>query len=81
MSIKTKQRRSFTLSTEVVGWINSKANEYEISRSELVDRLLGRHCQEEREKEMKEGYRVLENILKDTAQASLSLQKKVIPDY
>jgi len=34
-----------------------------------------------RRKEMEEGYKALSDTLRSTAQASLSLQKKVIPDY
>lgn len=81
IKIKQKQRRTFTLSTNILTWIDLKAQENKISRSEFINRLLDKHFQEEREKKMMEGYKALENILKNTAQASLSLQKKVIPDY
>jgi len=81
MKTQQKQRRTFTLSTHVLGWIDLKAKEYKVSRSELVDQLLDKYYQEERQKKMEEGYKALANILKSTAQTSLSIQKKVIPDY
>lgn len=76
-----KQRRTFTLSPYVLGWIDSKAKEDKISRSELVDKLLDRYSQEEKRKQMEEGYKVLRDALKDAARASLSATRKVIPDY
>ncbi len=81
MAVKNKQRRTFTLSTNILAWIDSKAQENKISRSELIDRLLDKYFQEDRQKKMIEGYEALGDILKNTAQASLSLQKKVIPKY
>jgi len=78
---KQKQRRTFTLSTDILAWIDSKAKKNKISRSELIDRLLYKYFQEERQKKMIEGYKAFGNILKNTSQASLSFQKKVIPDY
>ena len=83
MSTKTekKQRRTFTLSSRVLGWVEVKAKEYKMSRSELVNQLLDRHYQEERKQKMEEGYKALGKVLKRSARASLSLQKKVIPDY
>lgn len=50
MKIEKKRRHTFTLSTYILGWIDSKAKEYKVSRSELVDRLLDRYYQEERQK-------------------------------
>ena len=81
IKVVQKQRRTFTLSPYVLGWIDSKAKEDKISRSELVDRLLGRYSQEEKQKELEEGYKALRGILKDAARATSSLRKKVIPDY
>ncbi|MEA1964216.1 MAG: hypothetical protein U9O41_03705 [Candidatus Aerophobetes bacterium] len=83
MAIRTKQRqrRTFTLPTNILAWIDSKAKENKISRSELINRLLHKYFQEERQKKMIEGYKAFGDILKNTAQASLSSQKKVIPDY
>jgi len=81
MKVEPKRRRTFTLSLEVLGWIDSKAKESKVSRSELVNQLLDSHYQEERKKEMEQGYKALGDILKTTAQASFSLQKKVVPDY
>ena len=81
MAVKNKQRRTFTLSTNILAWIDSKAQENKISRSELIDRLLDKYFQEDRQKKMIEGYKALRDTLKNTAQASLSLQKKVIPKY
>jgi len=79
--VEPKQRRTFTLSPYVLGWIDSKAKEDKISRSELVDKLLDRYSQEEKRKQMEEGYKVLRDVLKDAARASLSATRKVIPDY
>ena len=81
MKVEPKRRRTFTLSLEVLGWIDSKAKKSKVSRSELVNQLLDSHYQEERKKEMEQGYKALGDILKTTAQASFSLQKKVVPDY
>jgi len=81
MPVKNKQRRTFTLSTNILAWIDSKAQENKISRSELIDRLLDKYFQEDRQKKMIEGYKALGDTLKNTAQASLSLQKKAIPEY
>jgi len=81
MKIEQKQRRTFTLSTHILGWVDSKAKEYKVSRSELINQLLNRCYQEERQKKMEEGYKALGDILKSTAQAGLSLQKKAVPDY
>jgi len=81
MKVEQKQRRTFTLSAQVLGWLDSKAKEYKVSRSELVNQLLDTYYQQERKKEMEEGYKALGDILRETAQASFSLQKKVVPDY
>jgi len=81
MAVKNKQRRTFTLSTNVLAWIDSKAQENKISRSELIDRLLDKYFQEDRQKKMIEGYKALGDTLKNTAQASFYLQKKGIPEY
>ena len=81
MKVEQKQRRTFTLSAQVLGWLDSKAKESKVSRSELVNQLLDRYYQEERKKEMEEGYKALGDILQESAQASFSLQKKVVPDY
>jgi len=78
---KQKQRRAFTLSTNILAWIDSKAQENKVSRSEFIDQFLHKYFHEERQKKMMEGYKALGDILKNTAQASLSSQKKVIPDY
>ena len=78
---RTKTRVTFTLSPYITKWINSKAQEYEISRSELVNQLLNKYYQREKEKKMEDGYKSLGDILKITTRASLSLQKKVLPDY
>jgi len=40
-----KERLTFTLSPNVVGWIVSKAREKKISRSELIDQVLDRYLQ------------------------------------
>ncbi len=76
-----KQRRTFTLSTQVLRWIESKAKEQKTTRSALVDQLLDRYLQQEKARQMEEGYKALRGILKRTAKTSKSLQKKVIPDY
>ena len=76
-----KQRRTFTLSTQVLRWIESKAKEQKTTRSALVDQLLDRYLQQEKTRQLEEGYKALRGILKGTAKASKSLQKKVIPDY
>jgi len=76
-----KERLTFTLSPNVVGWIVSKAREKKISRSELIDQVLDRYLQQERQKKMEEGYKALGTVLRNTAQASLPLQKKAVPDY
>lgn len=81
MKVEQKQRRTFTLSAQVLGWLDSKAKESKVSRSELVNRLLDSYYQEERKKEIEEGYKALGDILRESAQASFSLQKKVVPDY
>lgn len=81
IGIVPKQRRTFTLSTQVLRWIESKAKEQKTSRSALVDRLLDRYLQQEKEKQLEEKYKALRDILKGTAKASKSLQRKVIPDY
>ncbi len=81
MKVEQKQRRTFTLSAQVLGWLDSKAKESKVSRSELVNQLLDRYYQEERKKEIAEGYKALGGILQESAQASFSLQKKVVPDY
>ena len=81
IGIVPKQRRTFTLSTQVLRWIESKAKEQKTSRSALVDRLLDRYLQQEKEKQLEEKYKALKHILKGTAKASKSLQRKVIPDY
>jgi len=83
MPVKTeqKQRRTFTLSPHILRWIDSKAKEYKVSRSELVNQLLDRYYQEDKQKKMEEGYKALGDILRKIAKAGLSLQKKVVPDY
>ena len=81
IKVMQKQRRTFTLSPNVLVWIDATAKESKVSRSELVDRLLARHSQLEKEKQMEEGYKAMRGILKDAAQATSSLRKKVIPDY
>ncbi len=81
LGIGPRQKCSFTLSPRVVKWIESKAREYKVSRSKLVDQVLDRESQKEKEEQMKEGYNALKDILKATAKASTSLQRKVIPDY
>jgi len=81
MKVEQKQRRTFTLSAQVLGWLDSKAKESKVSRSELVNQLLDRYFQEERKKEMEEGYKALGDILQESALVFLSLQKKVVPDY
>lgn len=79
--IKRKERRTITLSPSNLEWIDLKAREYGISRSEFVDRFIGECQQREKEQKMEAGYKALGDILKKTARVSLSLQKKVIPDY
>ena len=81
MKVEQKQRRTFTLPAQVLGWLDSKAKESKVSRSELVNQLLDRYFQEERKKEMEEGYKALGDILQESALVFLSLQKKVVPDY
>jgi len=81
LGIGPRQKCSFTLSPRVVKWIESKAREYKVSRSKLVDQVLDRESQKEKEEQMKEGYNALKDILKATAKSSTSLQRKVIPDY
>ena len=81
MKVEPKRRRTFTLSLEVLGWIDSKAKESKVSRSELVNQLLDSHYQEERKKEMEQGYKALRGILQESALVFLPLQKKVVPDY
>jgi len=81
LGIGPRQKCSFTLSPRVVKWIESKAREHKVSRSKLVDQVLGEESQKEKEEQMKEGYNALRDILKATAKASASLQRKVIPDY
>lgn len=78
---KTKQRRTFTISANILNWIDKKAQETNVSRSELVDRLLEEYRQRERSESMKEGYEALRDVLKDTAEAALPLQKKIVADY
>jgi metal-responsive CopG/Arc/MetJ family transcriptional regulator len=79
--VEQRQRRTFTLSPYVVGWIDSKSKEHKVSRSELVNRVLRRYLQREKEREMEEGYKASRGVLKDAARATSSLRKKVIPDY
>jgi len=81
MKVEQKQRRTFTLSTQVLGWIDSKAKESKVNRSELVNQLLDSYYQEERKKEMEEGYKALRDILQESGLVFFSLQKKVVPDY
>ena len=81
LGIGPRQKCSFTLSPRVVKWIESKAREYKISRSKLVDQVLGGESQKEKEEQMNCLNSVKKDILKTTAKASTSLQKKVIPDY
>ena len=50
IKIEQKQRVTFTLSPYIIKWINSNAQEYEISRSELVNQLLNKYYQREKEK-------------------------------
>lgn len=83
MSMRTKQkeRRTFTLSAHILSWLEKKAKEDEISRSELVDRVLDRYYQEEKQERLEEGYRALADVLESTARTSSHLQKKTIPGY
>ena len=50
MALKNKQRHTFTLSTNILAWIDSKAQENKISRSEIINRLLDKYFQEDRQK-------------------------------
>lgn len=79
--VEPKQRRTFTLSPYVLGWIDSKAKEDKISRSELVDRLLERYSRLEKERKMVEGYKALRDVMKATAEGTFSAQREIVPDY
>lgn len=78
---QTKERHTFTLSADNMGWIKARARETGTSRSKVVDTALDRFREAQRQRKMAEGYKALSHILKETAQASLSLQKKSVPDY
>lgn len=83
MALKTnkKQVRSFTLPTYISEWLVGRAKKSGVSQSELVSTVLTKYLQAERQKDLEEGYRAFGAILKDTAQSSFNLQKKVIPEY
>lgn len=76
-----KQRRTFTLSPDVLAWIESKAKERKVSRSQLVEQLLERYSRLEKEKELEEGYKALGEVMEATAEGTFSAQREVVPDY
>lgn len=78
---QTKERHTFTLSADNMGWIKARARETGTSRSKVVDTALDRFREAQRQRKMAEGYKALSHILKETAQAGLPLQKKAVPDY
>lgn len=81
IKVMQKQRRTFTLSPNVLVWIDTTAKEDKVSRSELLDRLLARHSLLEKEKQMEEGYKALREIMEATAEGTFSAQREVVPDY
>ena len=78
---QTKERHTFTLSADNMGWIKARARETGTSRSKVVDTALDRFREAQRQRKMAEGYKALSHILKEMAQAGLPLQKKAVPDY